>query len=338
METDCVNGYEATLQLIRERIEPKTTNGYLGRVRTMSAVFTLWDADLVDADGLIKCPVPDEEKLSFFGLLLRNKLGEVLEAIQKEADENECSESESDVEEELDEDFEDAEISTGQKRSKQQKKPKQSKPKKKKSKKTARKEEDWKSVSDVQSYKSALKWWYVEKKVEFSPALDKQLDRFMQGYRKKVSDLKQKGIMEIYEGKQFLAFEGYKMLAEEAIAMAPTPQSGKGNHKQGWTWGQSIFSWVYMILSWNLIARSVETGRIMLAHISWQNDALTIATPKHKSMLRMADFCGEMALAHLYANPNFPAICPVLAIAVLIFNYFCQRSYKFEKPETLRGK
>ena len=322
-EDDRRNGFEAAMQMIKDRLEHRTSHGYRNRFLIMSSILATWDAELVDSDGMLILPAPSDEVLSFFGLLLRNKLGQVLEEMrekQLEAGEND-SESNSDESARESSDAE-AAPATGRKRAGKCRKGKpKKKPKKKKKKKSVsdKKMNEWKSVSDVQSYKSALKWWYVENKVEFDVSLDKQLDRFMLGYKKKVSDLKQKGEMDLFEGKQHLAFEGYKMLAEKFFLSTPIEETGKGNHKQG-SWGQFIFGWVYVVLSWNLIARSVETGRIMLAHISWVNDALTIATPKHKGMLRMADFCGEMAVAHLYANPFNPFICPVLAIAILIFS------------------
>jgi hypothetical protein len=54
---------------------------------------------------------------------------------------------------------------------------------------------------------------------------------------------------------------------------------------------------------------------MMMEHIGWEGDALMVSTPKHKG-----DQEGAKCFArHLYANPSIPAICPVLALAVLTF-------------------
>ena len=54
---------------------------------------------------------------------------------------------------------------------------------------------------------------------------------------------------------------------------------------------------------------------IKTEHVGWEADALLISTPKHKG-----DQEGAKCFArHLYANPLHPVICPVLALAVLIF-------------------
>jgi hypothetical protein len=54
---------------------------------------------------------------------------------------------------------------------------------------------------------------------------------------------------------------------------------------------------------------------MMMEHVGWEADSLLITTPKHKG-----DQEGVKCFSrHLYANPLNPAICPVLALAILTF-------------------
>jgi len=63
------------------------------------------------------------------------------------------------------------------------------------------------------------------------------------------------------------------------------------------------------------MARCVSVSGIMFDHIGWEGDAMTIIFPKHKG-----DQEGEhCAPKHVYANPQNPAICPILAFAVYIW-------------------
>jgi hypothetical protein len=76
-----------------------------------------------------------------------------------------------------------------------------------------------------------------------------------------------------------------------------------------------LFAWPFLILQWNLIARTATISSMMMQHIGWEGDALLISTPKHKG-----DQEGVKCFArHVYANPSNPAICPVLALAILTF-------------------
>ena len=54
----------------------------------------------------------------------------------------------------------------------------------------------------------------------------------------------------------------------------------------------------------------------MLEHISWEEDSLTVVFPAHKGDPEGNDASPK----HVYANPVHPHVCPVLALAVLVFS------------------
>lgn len=63
------------------------------------------------------------------------------------------------------------------------------------------------------------------------------------------------------------------------------------------------------------MARSATVGSIMLNHLHWKDDHMSVHIPKTKS-----DQTGELTFPKsLFANPCNPAICPVLALAVVVF-------------------
>ena len=71
-----------------------------------------------------------------------------------------------------------------------------------------------------------------------------------------------------------------------------------------------------MTLSWNMIARSISVGSLMLEHFDWKDDCLNIKVAKSKS-----DQTGEglSNIKHVFANPENPAVCPILSLAVYIW-------------------
>ena len=138
--------------------------------------------------------------------------------------------------------------------------------------------------------------------VDFSEDILKMFKQFFEGYVRRVAQLKQDGIMPIIEGKQAMSFKGYKFLALKAAG-------------QSTDYSLAIFSHLYLLLCWNLIARCVSVRGLMYNHISWENDTMVIVFPSHKG-----DKEGRNALPkHVYANIAEPSICPILSFAIYIF-------------------
>ena len=155
--------------------------------------------------------------------------------------------------------------------------------------------------STVRLYKSALIWYYNEHKLALEPAINHEIEQLLKGYQRRVAELKQQGKMPVFEGKYHLPYAGYCLLANKLLTLE--------------SYGQMLFGWPFLVLQWNLIARSTTVGCMMMEHVGWEGDALLVTTPKHK-----ADQEGVKCFSrHLYANPINPTICPVLALAVITF-------------------
>lgn len=180
-------------------------------------------------------------------------------------------------------------------------------------------EEKVKAVSTVESYRSAIVWFYKKKNQRLEEELDVAISNFLDGYKRLVADLKQKGIMSIEEGKQPLSFSGYSFVARKLLRLP----SSRGESYVCMLYGKMFktiyvgsFAWTFLVLTWNLMARSNSTSLIKLKHVCWRDDALIITLPQHKG-----DKTGKHTYGrHVYANPLQPEICPITALAVLIFS------------------
>lgn len=174
------------------------------------------------------------------------------------------------------------------------------------------------SISTIASHKSALMWHYKENNHIIDPLLKEELEKFLHGYKRIVSGKKLSGEMQAFEGKHYLSFNGYQLLANKFLKLSPTDS----NHN----FNQMLFSWPFLIFQWNLMARGGSTAKILLQHISWRDDSLVINIPKHKG-----DQEGSKCFPrHVFANPLQPSICPVLSLAVNIFS----KAYRYDPEET----
>lgn len=158
------------------------------------------------------------------------------------------------------------------------------------------------SYKYVESYSNAIKNSFRNEGSQIPADCEMMLTNFFRGYSRKVADLKQNGEMPLEEGKSPLSFDGYQYIARKAMG-------AKKN------FAQSTFCWVFIVLCWNLMARSASVSAIMFEHIHWRGDAMTITFPKHKGDQDAKD--GKPK--HVFANPLNPAICPVLALAIFVF-------------------
>ena len=169
------------------------------------------------------------------------------------------------------------------------------------------------SYQHVNGYTSAIKDYYSAREVKISDEIEKFLKLFFDGYVRTIAKLKKDGVMSIVEGKQPMSFKGYKLLAAKAIA-------------QEKDYNLAIFSHLYLLLCWNLIARCVSVGSLMYNHVSQGSDSLVVVFPSHKG-----DQEGRTALPkHVYANTAEPSICPILSFAIYVFT----RGYGREGSKT----
>ena len=100
--------------------------------------------------------------------------------------------------------------------------------------------------------------YHTEKEIPLDEVLNARLNRLVQGYKKEIATLKQKGEIKATEGKQPLSFQGYQTLALRFLQLKPS-SSPSGNHRgpgpTAVTWSQGVFGWAFLLLQWNCMSR-----------------------------------------------------------------------------------
>lgn len=130
---------------------------------------------------------------------------------------------------------------------------------------------DKKSGSTIVGYKSAIKWFYSLSNEKFDENLDQECDDLITGHKRTISDMKQNGEMEVFEGKRHLDFTYYIKIIEFSI-------------KTCLDFNLSIFSHLYIVLCWNLMSRTNNVSLLKYQHINWELDSMNITLPKHKGI------------------------------------------------------
>lgn len=159
-------------------------------------------------------------------------------------------------------------------------------------------EDEFLSKSYYGGFRSGLFNQFRESGKVPSDEFERDLEQSFAGLKRESQRFKAKNGGKLGEGKQPLPFPLYKKLCEWMIE--------EGSK-------EAIFSWSFLTLTWNLICRSKNTTNIHRNHIGWEHDSLVIQFAHHKT-----DMLGneEAVKRHVFANPNEPSICPVLALSV----------------------
>ena len=125
------------------------------------------------------------------------------------------------------------------------------------------------ATSTMTGIGSAINDMYRSRGLQISEQIKAKLNQFMAGHRRMVADAKQQGQLPMFEGKRPLSHTGYLNLAKYALK---TQSSRVG----------SLFPHTFIVLAWNLFARSHSVAALMLNHFEWMDDALMVTVPKHK--------------------------------------------------------
>ena len=156
------------------------------------------------------------------------------------------------------------------------------------------------SFTSLSSARSAFKHLLKESNARLSESAEGELKEFFAGLKRQDAQKKRANGVAPTCGKNALQFGAYRALARAMM------RDGRP---------QLLFAHCYLVLTWNLMCRSVNTANISIARIRWQGDSLAIYFALTKS-----DQSGERLKdpIHLYANSSMPEICPVLALALYL--------------------
>ena len=164
------------------------------------------------------------------------------------------------------------------------------------------KEEKLLSKSAYGGMQSSL--MYLHKMAGFVADEDFRRDilQFNRGMKRQVTEQKMRIGQSLEEGKKGMNIEVYRLMCTKLMEMRTE---------------NAAFAHLFLIMEWNLMARSDNCAKLQLAHIEWRNDCLVFFFGKTKG-----DQTGEKSDSpwHVYSNPFEPCLCPVLALAKYIFS------------------
>lgn len=160
-----------------------------------------------------------------------------------------------------------------------------------------------KAASTMDAYGIALKFIYKENGIAIPASTNIFLKTFKEGYKRKVAQKKDIGDMKAHEGKVALTYPLYQKLCAYAL-FSPALRST-----------YSGFLHLFLVMCWNLFARSCSVAQLRTNHMYWANDCLVVDFSLHKG-----DQAGErITPKHVFANPYHPEVCPILALALHVF-------------------
>ncbi|KAH9076305.1 hypothetical protein Ae201684P_012791 [Aphanomyces euteiches] len=80
---------------------------------------------------------------------------------------------------------------------------------------------------------------------------------YMSGYKRMIAELKEEGEMPLHEGKEPIAVDGYRYLAQKALDGERDKKGRRTVH-------------LFLLLCWNLIARTATVGSLRYDHVTWE--------------------------------------------------------------------
>lgn len=160
----------------------------------------------------------------------------------------------------------------------------------------------------LRKYKDAVLWGAGQAGVDLPSTFYSEMEKFLHSFKKETRKAKKDGLLDEQEADP-IPFTLFRQLLKWAVD------------------GSNMFLWVYTILQWNCMARSVNIGVLGIHNFSIGGDSIKIRYDSSKS-----DQTGEKVNdKNVYANPLDPVVCSHLALAV----WFALEDSHFELSELL---
>ena len=156
-------------------------------------------------------------------------------------------------------------------------------------------------VASYDQAKSALVHLFRMSKYDIPAEFADNLKIFMKGMKRTVATKKMEDGDSGIIGKKKMDFKVF-----EKICALFLKEDGE----------EFLFARCFLVLEWNLMSRSDNIVHAHLFHITWEDDCLAFRFAKSKT-----DQTGRNSdqVWHVYATPDKPATCPVLALATYLF-------------------
>ena len=126
---------------------------------------------------------------------------------------------------------------------------------------------------------------------------------YAKGRKRTIAGFRTHGLMSCREGKHYLSFKGYRLIAKMALLESSSSR-------------ENLLAHSFAVIGWNLMSRSVTVSPLLWNDIGWVGDCMTITYQTSKTNQEGL----HVVPRHIFANPVDPLICPVLALGLKLIS------------------
>jgi hypothetical protein len=150
------------------------------------------------------------------------------------------------------------------------------------------------------SFRATLNYLFRNKNLQIPSDFQIANSNIFKGIKRKFAERKQCGEIPSFEGKRPLPRSVLLYLGKEFL------ESG------------DVFSHLYLLMSWNLMCRTINIESIKFIHLDIYEDALAIFFGNMKN-----DQEGDTLkdARHVYSNPLEPTVCPILSLGLYLLTF-----------------
>ena len=160
----------------------------------------------------------------------------------------------------------------------------------------------YQSFSQFNGIRSAIGYIYKYARVPMPEEMSKEMTLFIGGMKRTIAAAKEHLGLKISEGKDAMKFEVYDFLAKTLFFSKSK---------------RDVFNHLFLVLDWNLMKRAENCVHAKINHVRFQDDCLVFEFAKSKTQ-QTGDLHGPW---YVYANPDNPHICSVLALTRYFFSF-----------------
>jgi hypothetical protein len=162
--------------------------------------------------------------------------------------------------------------------------------------------DDFMSKGSYCSIRSGVIFLFTMSQISPPPSFRDRIATLLKGFKRTILDQKVRRGETLDEGKEAMGFQCYKLLCKKFF------EGDKDEY---------LFALVFLILEWNLIARSDNIVNLAIGDLEWSDDCLIVFLKKSKTDQEGVD---ALTPFHVYFNPTDPSICPGVALGMYLFS------------------
>jgi hypothetical protein len=161
---------------------------------------------------------------------------------------------------------------------------------------------DFMSKGSYGGIRSGVIFLFTMSQISPPPSFRDRIATLLKGFKRTILEQKVRRGETLDEGKEAMSFQCYKLLCKKFF------EGEKDEY---------LFALLFLVLEWNLIARSDNIVNLAIGDLEWSDDSLIIYLKKSKTDQEGVD---SLTPFHVYFNPTEPSICPGVALGMYLFS------------------